>query len=125
MESILLWRYRNLVFELAKRDFSGRYLGSLGGVMWSFIQPLLLLAVYTVAFGIILKARWGFPGGTSEYALMLFAGLIVFNAFSECLTKAPTLITRRSSLRRHGCSDHRSSRVTNVPLSATLKSGRQ
>jgi homopolymeric O-antigen transport system permease protein len=88
-----LWRNRNLVFELARREFSGRYRGSFGGVVWSFAQPLFLLAVYTVAFGVIFKARWGFGGGTGDYALMLFAGLIVFNAFAECLAKAPTLIT--------------------------------
>lgn len=88
-----LWQYRSLILELTKREFSGRYQGSFGGILWSFIQPLFMLAVYTVAFGVILKARWGFAGSTASYALMLFAGLIIFNAFSECLSKAPTLIT--------------------------------
>jgi lipopolysaccharide transport system permease protein len=88
-----LWRHRALVLELAKREFSGRYQGSFGGLAWSFAQPLFLLAVYTLAFGVIFKARWGFSGGTADYALMLFAGLIVFNAFSECLVRAPALIT--------------------------------
>jgi lipopolysaccharide transport system permease protein len=88
----LVWRHRALVAELAKREFSGRYRGSFGGLAWSFAQPLFLLAVYTVAFGVILQARWGFAGGTREYALMLFAGLIVFNAFAECLNNAPSLI---------------------------------
>ena len=87
-----LRRNRSLVLELARRDFSGRYRGSFGGVAWSLAQPLFLLAVYTLAFGVIFKARWGFAGGTGDYALMLFAGLIVFNAFAECLGKAPTLI---------------------------------
>jgi hypothetical protein len=88
-----VWRHRALVAELAKREFSGRYRGSFGGLAWSFAQPLFLLAVYTVAFGVILRARWGFSGGTGDYALMVFAGLIVFNAFAECLTRAPTLVT--------------------------------
>lgn len=88
-----LWRHRSLVLELIKREFSGRYRGSFGGIAWSFVQPLFLLTVYTVAFGIILKARWGFSGGTAEYALMLFAGLIVFNAFAEVLSKSTILIT--------------------------------
>ena len=87
------WRHRALLWELVKREFSGRYRGSFGGLAWSFAQPLFLLAVYTVAFGVILQARWGFPGGTADYALMLFAGLIVFNAFAECFTRAPTLVT--------------------------------
>jgi lipopolysaccharide transport system permease protein len=87
------WRHRALLWELVKREFSGRYRGSFGGLAWSFAQPLFLLAVYTVAFGLILQARWGFPGGTADYALMLFAGLIVFNTFSECFTRAPMLVT--------------------------------
>ena len=86
-------RDRDLVIELLKREFSGRYRGSFGGLAWSFVQPLFLLAVYTVAFGVILKSRWGLSGGTADYALLLFAGLIVFNACAECLAKAPTLIT--------------------------------
>lgn len=88
-----LARHRALVAELTKREFSGRYQGSFGGVAWSFVQPLFLLAVYTVAFGVILKARWGFSGGTGDYALMIFAGLVVFNAFSECLARSPVLVT--------------------------------
>jgi lipopolysaccharide transport system permease protein len=80
------------MIELTKREITGRYRGSIGGVFWSLAQPLFLLVVYTIAFGVILQARWGSSGSTSEYALLLFAGLIIFNAFSECLNKAPTLI---------------------------------
>lgn len=87
------WRNRSLVIEIIKREFSSKYRGSFGGILWSFVQPLFLLTVYTIAFSVILKARWGFSGNTREYALMLFAGLIVFNAFSEVLTKSTTLIT--------------------------------
>jgi lipopolysaccharide transport system permease protein len=90
---LTLWRHRSLVLELIKREFSGRYRGSFGGIVWSFAQPLFLLTVYTIAFGVILKARWSFSGSTTDYALMLFAGLIVFNAFSECLSKSTTLVT--------------------------------
>ena len=87
-----MWRHRGLLAELVKREFSGRYRGSFGGIAWSFGQPLFLLAVYTFAFGVILKARWGGSGGTADYALMLFAGLIVYNTFAECLMRAPTLV---------------------------------
>ena len=87
-----LWRHRSLVAELTRREFSGRYRGSFGGIIWSFVQPLFLLTVYTIAFGVILKSRWGIAGTTAEYALMLFAGLIIFNMFSECLNKSPLVI---------------------------------
>ena len=88
-----LWRNRALVAELARREFTGRYRGSFGGIAWSFVQPLFLLAVYTVAFALILHARWGVAGGPGDYALMVFAGLIVFNAYAECLARAPQLVT--------------------------------
>lgn len=86
------WHHRSLVAELVKREFTGRYRGSFGGLLWTVAQPLFMLAIYTVAFGVIMQARWGFTGTTKEYALMLFAGLIVYNAFAECLAKAPRLI---------------------------------
>ncbi|MBU3549908.1 ABC transporter permease [Polynucleobacter sp. MWH-Berg-3C6] len=87
------WRNRSLFFELIKREFSAKYRGSFGGIFWAFAQPLFLLSVYTMAFGVILKARWGFAGNTADYAFILFAGLIVFNAFSEVLIKSTTLVT--------------------------------
>ncbi len=89
---LTFWRHRSLVLELTKREFSGQYRGSLGGIVWSIVQPFFLLTIYTIAFGVILKTRWGFSGSTTDYALMLFAGLIVFNAFSECISRSPTLI---------------------------------
>lgn len=88
-----LWRHRSLLFELVKREFSSKYRGSLGGVFWSLAHPLFLLGIYTIAFGVILQSRWNNSGSAVDYALMLFAGLIVFNAFSEVLSKSPLLIT--------------------------------
>jgi lipopolysaccharide transport system permease protein len=87
------WRNRSLIYALSKRDVVGRYKGSYLGILWSFITPLFMLAVYTFVFGMIFKARWN-PQNDSrtEFALLLFAGLMTFNIFSECVTKAPTLI---------------------------------
>lgn len=83
-----------LIIELIKRDIIGRYRGSFMGLLWSFFNPVLMLLVYTFVFGIIFKSRWpGGTGSTSEYALVLFSGLIIFNFFSECIAKAPGLIT--------------------------------
>lgn len=84
---------RTLIHSLIQRDIAGRYRGSVMGMLWSFFNPVLMLAVYTLVFSVIFKARW--PGGTeskTEFALVLFSGLMVFNLFAECLTKAPTLI---------------------------------
>lgn len=88
-----LWRNRELLMASTQREVLGRYRGSLFGLGWSFLNPLFILAVYTFVFSEIFKARWG-QGSESktEFALILFAGLIVFNIFSECISKAPTLI---------------------------------
>ena len=88
-----LWRHRALIRLLATRDALGRYRGSVLGIVWSFFNPLLMLTVYTFVFSGVFKTRWTSDGAsTAEYALVLFAGLIVFSLFAECLTRAPTLI---------------------------------
>jgi lipopolysaccharide transport system permease protein len=88
-----LWRKRGLAIALTKREVIGRYRGSFMGILWSFFNPVFMLAVYTFVFSVVFKARWG--GGSdskTEFALILFAGMIVFNLFSECVNRAPGLI---------------------------------
>jgi len=87
------WRNRGLTVALIKREVIGRYKGSIIGVLWSLINPVLMLTVYTFFFSVVFKARW--PGGSeskTEFALTLFAGLLIFNFFSECVGRAPSLI---------------------------------
>ena len=81
-----------LILELTKKEFYERYKGTFGGIIWSFIQPLFLLTIYTIAFGIILKAKWSFATNTSDYALMIFAGLLIFNGFAEVMNKSAIII---------------------------------
>lgn len=84
---------RSLIFNLIRREVSGRYRGSAMGLLWSFFNPVLMLAVYTFVFSVVFKARWvGGTGSKTEFALVLFSGLMVFNLFSECINRAPTLI---------------------------------
>lgn len=88
-----LWRNRELIRASANREVLGRYRGSVMGILWSFFNPLFMLLVYTFVFSVIFKARWNSGGDSkTEFALVLFAGLIVFNLFSECLNRAPGLI---------------------------------
>ncbi|MEB3332493.1 MAG: ABC transporter permease [Synechococcaceae cyanobacterium] len=95
-----LWQRRELWWNLSRREVSGRYRGSVLGWSWSFLTPLLMLAVYTFVFSEVFQSRWE-PGsgntGTLEFAINLFAGLIAFNLFSECANKAPTLILSNSN----------------------------
>lgn len=88
-----LWRNRELIWQMSKREVVGRYSGSVMGLAWSFLSPMLMLAVYTFVFSVVFKARW--TGGSDskvEFALVLFVGLIFYNLFSECVNRAPSLI---------------------------------
>jgi lipopolysaccharide transport system permease protein len=88
-----LWRNRQLILASAKREVLGRYRGSALGILWSFFNPLLLLAVYTFVFSEVFKARWNTGSNSkTEFALVLFAGLLIFNLFAECINRAPGLI---------------------------------
>lgn len=88
-----LWRNRRLIKALVTREVVGRYRGSMLGILWSFFNPVFMLLVYTFVFSVVFKARWsGGSDSKTEFALVLFAGLIVFNLFSECINRAPTLI---------------------------------
>ncbi len=87
-------RHRDLIWSLVKRDFVGRYRGSFIGLVWSLLNPLLMLAIYTFVFSVVFEARWG-AGGDDEpsYGIFIFSGMIVHGLFSECLNRSATLIT--------------------------------
>lgn len=87
-------RHSSLIWELAKRDVQGRYRGASFGLLWSLISPFLLLMIYTFAFGTVMKGRWPqVEAGHTQFAIILFAGLIVHGFFAECFNKSVSLIT--------------------------------
>ena len=89
-----LINHQSLIRQLAKREVSSRYRGSVMGFFWTLLNPLLMLTVYTFIFGYVFKARWGEMNlGDGGFALTLFCGLIVHGMFAECVNRAPTLIT--------------------------------
>jgi len=88
-----LFRNHELIWNLVNREVVGRYKGSILGILWSLITPVLMLLVYTFVFSVIFKVRWNSASEEkTEFALVLFAGLLVFNLFSECINRAPGLI---------------------------------
>lgn len=92
------WRHRELTLALIQREILGRYRGSALGILWSFVHPLFMLAVYTFVFSVVFQSRWGSGSNSkAEFALMLFAGLIVFNLFAECITRSPGLILENAN----------------------------
>ena len=89
-----LWRNRQLILQMTQREVVGRYKGSVMGLAWSFFNPVFMLAVYTFVFSVIFKSRWGVGGEESktQFAVVLFVGMIVHGLFAEVLNRAPSLI---------------------------------
>ncbi|MBC7604161.1 MAG: ABC transporter permease [Ramlibacter sp.] len=91
--------HRYMVIQLIRRDIRSRYEGSVIGLGWTLLYPLLILAAYTFVFRTVFKARW--PGGgdsTAEFALQVFAGLVIFNMFGELLGRSPRLVLEQPNL---------------------------
>ena len=89
-----LYNHRNLIRQFAWRDVVTRYKGSYFGMIWSFVTPLMLLAVFSFVFSVIFKSKWGVSPdeGKFQFAMTIFCGMTVFNIFGECISRAPTLI---------------------------------
>lgn len=90
-----LWRLRGLIGQFALRSISERNRGSHLGLLWTVLQPLLMLAVYTFVFAVVWQAKWGAaesPHGTASFAITVFAGLLLFEVFGASAGQAPTTI---------------------------------
>ncbi len=95
LKSVLI--NRHLISQMTKRDVIGRYRGSFIGIGWSFLHPLLMLAVFTFVFSVVFQTKWGVPvegqeEGKGFFAIVLFIGLIMHSFLSEILTRSPGLI---------------------------------
>lgn len=95
-----LFGNRQLILQMTKREVLGRYKGSAMGLAWSFLSPVFMLVIYTIVFSEIFKSRWGGIGGDdskTQFALVLFVGMIVLSLFSEVINKAPGLIIENAN----------------------------
>jgi ABC-type polysaccharide/polyol phosphate export permease len=93
-----LIRYRALIHSLVARDLKARYRGSVLGVVWSFVNPLLLLLIYTFVFSVVLR---GFRGGGMEpFALFMFCGILPWTWFSTSLLESSNVLIAGGNLIR-------------------------
>lgn len=85
---------RRLIMQMIKREVVGRYKGSMMGLLWSFLNPVFMLLIYTFVFSVVFKARWnvGTEETKTQFAVVLFVGMIVQSLFAEVLNRAPGLI---------------------------------
>jgi lipopolysaccharide transport system permease protein len=87
-----LWRHRYLLGQLIKRDVLLRYRGAMFGVLWIFLSPLFMLAIFAFVFGQVFQARWPQHNGGPPFWLLLYSGLITFNLFAETVSRAPAAV---------------------------------
>ena len=94
----MFFNNRKLIIDLTKREISARYKGSILGHLWSVINPLLLLAVYSFVFGVVFKSKWpDFNSSPADYSIILFIGMITFNIFSDSIGKSPWTISSNAN----------------------------
>lgn len=87
-----IFRNRYLLGQLIKRDVLLRYRGAMFGVLWIFLSPLIMLAIFAFIFGQIFQARWPQQDTGIPFWLLLYSGLIAFNLFAETISRAPTSV---------------------------------
>jgi homopolymeric O-antigen transport system permease protein len=91
----------DLVRSLAKRELVARYRGSALGLIWAILTPIVMIAIFTLIFAGIFKAKFGASGSQWDYALYLFCGLLPWNAFQESLqASASTIVTHANLVKR-------------------------
>ena len=90
-----------LLGQLVRRNFESRFKGSYLGLIWSFVQPLMMLSVYTFVFTYVLKAKFGVKiedERTGAFAIIMFCGMAVFNTFSDTVNSCSTIVNSNSNL---------------------------
>lgn len=92
-----LYKNRYLISRMAYKDITDRYAGSSLGVLWTILQPLLLITIYTLVFTFIFKVQID-GGGPISYAFYAIAGLLPWIAIADGLSKSTGVIISKSSL---------------------------
>lgn len=94
-QPLLLKQHLSLLRLLTRQEVRQRFQGSVLGVGWVFLLPLLMLGVYVFVFGDVLRAKWpGVPNASrGEFAVRLFAGLLVFQLFADSINRACQVIS--------------------------------
>ena len=87
-----LYAYREMISSLVKKDLRGRYKGSILGFLWTFINPLMQLAVYTIVFSVIMRA------GIDKFYIFLFVALVPWIFFSSAITGGSMSILNQNDM---------------------------
>lgn len=95
----LLTAHRELMFELARRDISDRYVGQALGMFWALLHPLFLMGLYVFVFAFVFKVKMGDSLDMPlDYTAYILSGLIPWMAFQESMSKSCSAISSNASL---------------------------
>jgi ABC-type polysaccharide/polyol phosphate export permease len=89
---------RNLLKNLILRDLKYRYVGSMGGFLWSVIHPVVLLISYTFVFSVVLRIKMGAETGTTNFAIFLICGFLPWMLFSDTVMRNCNVIPDNAAL---------------------------
>jgi lipopolysaccharide transport system permease protein len=96
-----IWTNRSLIHSMVRRDIAARYRGSLGDIIWTVLNPLLLMVTYFFVFGVVLQSRFGPDQSRSGFALYFLAGMLPWLAFSEAVGRSPhVLVEHRNFIKK-------------------------
>ena len=96
-----LWelpRRLDLILSLTRRELAARYKGSALGIIWAVLTPIVMIAIFTIIFAGIFKAKFAASDSQWDYALYLFCGLLPWNAFQESLSLSSNAVVNRANL---------------------------
>lgn len=87
-----LYTYREMIFSMIRRDIRGKYKASVLGFLWTFLNPLLQLFIYTMVFSVILRA------GIEDFYIYLFIGLVPWNFFAASVSGGAFCVVGQENL---------------------------
>jgi lipopolysaccharide transport system permease protein len=93
----ILWRHRELTWELTKRELTDKHAGQVLGRFWPFVQPILVIGIYLFLFAVVFPARMG-SQEPRDYSVYLLAGLIPWLVFADTLGKSTTALSGNANL---------------------------
>lgn len=93
-----LRKNRRLLIDLVKRDLRGRYVGSSMGFFWSVVFPIINLFVYMFVFTLVLNTRWPGQQSVQEVALLMLAGIMIWQAFAETISRTTNTLVENQNL---------------------------
>lgn len=93
-----LWRSKRLLKDFVVRDLKARYVGSSMGFFWSVVFPIINLIVYVFVFRVVLNTRWSDSQGATEVALVMLAGIVIWSAFAETISRSSNCLVDHANL---------------------------